>query len=155
MDARWLCSLALLLVGPLQAASVLKCVDAAGNVIFTQKVCPDGYRLERELDVVNEAPRGSGAPVLMAEPPPPAPAQPPAPVVVAPPPAITPPPLPPPRDSSYARQPDLPYRYPPAWPSAPLWRYPPPPPPPLPPKEPPSPPPPPPPPAIRGMPTRD
>ncbi|TRX74627.1 hypothetical protein [Pseudomonas mangiferae] len=146
MDARWLCPLALLLAGPLQAASVLKCVDATGNVTFTQKVCPGGYRLERQLEVVNEAPRGSGAPVLMAEPPPPAPIQAPAPVVVAPPRSVAPPPLPPPRDSSYIRSPDLPY-YPPAWPSAPMWHHRPPPPP----KEPP----PPPPPAIRGMPTRD
>ncbi|WP_263145827.1 DUF4124 domain-containing protein, partial [Pseudomonas sp. RIT-PI-AD] len=63
MYARWLLSLGLLLAGPLQAASVLKCIDASGGITFTQKVCPDGFHLERELEVSNEAPRGSGASV--------------------------------------------------------------------------------------------
>ncbi|WP_313512381.1 DUF4124 domain-containing protein [Pseudomonas sp.] len=82
-----------------QATTVLKCVDADGNVNFTQTACPAGQQLESVNELSAPPPlSGDGDPVKMAEPkasPPPA-AEAPAPsaqrpiIIVAPEPAPVP-----------------------------------------------------------------
>lgn len=76
------------------ATTVLKCVDAAGNVNFTQTACPPGQHLDSISELTAPPPSGDGDPVKLAEPKAPvpvtqaapAPAQPPI-VIVAPTPA--------------------------------------------------------------------
>jgi hypothetical protein len=51
------------------AASVMKCVDAAGKVTFTQNAnCPSNTGLTDVVSAHNAAPSGSSVPVQMADP---------------------------------------------------------------------------------------
>lgn len=60
---------AALLSSQLQAASVMKCVDAAGKVTFTQNQnCPRATELNSVVSARNAAPSGSSARVQMADP---------------------------------------------------------------------------------------
>lgn len=60
---------AMLLSSQLQAASVMKCVDAAGKVTFTQNQnCPRDHALDDVVSAHNAAPSGSSAAVQMADP---------------------------------------------------------------------------------------
>lgn len=60
---------AALLSSQLQAASVMKCVDAAGKVTFTQNQnCPSTAELNDVVSARNAAPSGSSTPVQMADP---------------------------------------------------------------------------------------
>ena len=60
---------AVLLSSQLQAATVFKCVDAAGKVTFTQNQnCPRSSDLDDVISAHNAAPSGSSAPVQMAQP---------------------------------------------------------------------------------------
>lgn len=77
------------------ATTVLKCIDAQGNVNFTQTACPPGQHLDSISELTAPPPpSGDGDPVKLAEPKAPtpvtdaapAPAQPPI-VIVAPTPA--------------------------------------------------------------------
>lgn len=70
------CLLSLLLAVPLAdagAATVLKCLDHAGNVTYTEGSCPPGQTLERQLEISNPRPSGTGPAVPLATPRPPAP----------------------------------------------------------------------------------
>lgn len=59
------------LAGHAHAASVFKCVDAAGKVTFTQQSCPDSHALDDVVSARNDKPSGSGAASRMAPPAPP------------------------------------------------------------------------------------
>lgn len=76
----------LILCGAAQAETILKCIDAAGNVTFTQTRCPVGLKLESSSEVENVPPGGGNEVVKLAEPakPTPQPAEPAAPPVAAP-----------------------------------------------------------------------
>lgn len=71
----------LILCGAAQAETILKCVDAAGNVTFTQTRCPAGLKLESSSEVENVPPGGGNEVIKLAEPakPSPQPAEPVAP----------------------------------------------------------------------------
>lgn len=49
-----------------QAATVFKCVDAAGKVTFTQQQCPEQSALHDVVRANNPTPSGSGQPTEMA-----------------------------------------------------------------------------------------
>jgi hypothetical protein len=72
----------------IQAATVFKCVDADGNINFTQTACPSGQRLDSVSDLIAPPPSGSGDPVRLAEPKPAAPVSSEAPEARAQPPII-------------------------------------------------------------------
>lgn len=86
--------LALLMIAPAGATTVNKCVDAAGQVTFTQTACPPHTVLQKVLEVENRPPSGNAPPVPLAVPQPqqaerppaaaPAPLQPQPPVVIQP-----------------------------------------------------------------------
>jgi len=50
------------------AATVVKCVDAAGKVTFAQHACPDARAQASQVTFKNAAPSGSSAPVRLGTP---------------------------------------------------------------------------------------
>ncbi|MFK4133191.1 hypothetical protein ACI2KR_13050 [Pseudomonas luteola] len=54
-----------------QADTILKCVDKAGQITFTQGHCPSDQSLADRIEVDNPPPRGSGPVTRMADPTPP------------------------------------------------------------------------------------
>ncbi|GGM12639.1 hypothetical protein GCM10009425_24480 [Pseudomonas asuensis] len=59
------------LSGFAQADTILKCVDKAGQITFTQGRCPSGQSLADRIEVDNPPPSGSGPVTRMAAPMPP------------------------------------------------------------------------------------
>ena len=61
-------ALLVLMVGAAQAATVVKCVDAAGKVTFSQHACPSAEHDSAVMSVNNQRPSGDGPAIRLADP---------------------------------------------------------------------------------------
>lgn len=64
----FLIAAALVCCGTASAASVVKCVDAAGKVTFAQNECPAGQAVEKHEVKASQRPSGDGPAVKLATP---------------------------------------------------------------------------------------